>query len=172
MPSQARPPATTRKRIWLTGASSGIGEGLARRLLADGHRVVLSARSTDKLKAIAADAEQGPGDALVITLDLTDRDAIRTAAQQIEEDFGGLDLMLLNAGTCEYLDARDFEADLVHRVFATNFQAAVDVIESALPLLRTAAAQGESGHSWRRCRVPRPTCRCHAPKPMGLPRLQ
>jgi len=134
--------AKARKRIWLTGASSGIGEGLARRLLADGHRVALSARSADKLEAIAADAEQGPGEALVVTLDLTDREAIRAAASQIEASFGGLDLALLNAGTCEYLDAREFEADLVHRVFATNFQAAVDVIESALPLLRMAAADG------------------------------
>lgn len=143
MTSHGTPPQpAARKRIWLTGASSGIGEGLARRLLADGHRVAISARSTDKLEALAQTAANGPGEALVVTLDLTDRDAICQAAVKIEESFGGLDMLLLNAGTCEYLDARDFEANLVQRVFATNFHAAIDVIESALPLLRVAVAEG------------------------------
>ncbi|RAR58173.1 short-subunit dehydrogenase [Onishia taeanensis] len=122
------------QRIWLTGATSGIGRALAERLLDDGHRVALSARSAEKLQALT----EGHDNALAVPLDITDRAAVAAAGEQIMEAFGGLELALLNAGTCEYLDARDFDVDLVERVFAPNFHGALYTIEAALPLLRQA----------------------------------
>lgn len=125
------------RRIWLTGATSGIGLALAERLLADGHRVALSARNVDKLESLAAGVEH----ALVVPLDVSDRGAVRAAGQRLETQLGGLDVAILNAGTCEYLDARHFDVDLVERVFAPNFFGALYAMEAALPLLRRARDQ-------------------------------
>ncbi|MGQ7245229.1 SDR family NAD(P)-dependent oxidoreductase [Salinicola sp. V024] len=120
------------RRIWLTGATSGIGEALATRLLADGHHVALTARREPALQALAT----GHDNALVVPADLTDRDATRRAGNAIDDAFGGLDIALLNAGTCEYLDIDHFDVDLVERVFSTNFRGTLHAIEAALPLLR------------------------------------
>ncbi|MFO8045805.1 MAG: SDR family NAD(P)-dependent oxidoreductase [Halomonas sp.] len=131
-------PLNGKQRIWLTGATSGIGKALAERLLDDGHRVALSARGEPDLQRLAA----GRDNALLLPLDVSDREAVARAGDRIAEAFGGLDLALLNAGTCEYLDAQYFDVDLVERVFAPNFFGAVYCIEAALPLLRQARAEG------------------------------
>lgn len=126
------------QRIWLTGATSGIGRALADRLLARGDRVALSGRDTTILDELATHHDN----ALSLPLDVTDRTAVRDAGRQLEAAFGGLDLVILNAGTCEYLDAREFDIDLVERVFAANFHGAIHCIDAALPLLRRARADG------------------------------
>ncbi|MDR5903214.1 SDR family NAD(P)-dependent oxidoreductase [Halomonas icarae] len=126
------------QRIWITGASSGIGSALAERLLARGDRVALSGRNTAALDQLAA----GRANALVLPLDVTDRGAVRDASRQLAATLGGLDLVILNAGTCEYLDARHFDVDLVERVFAANFHGALHCIDAALPLLRRARIEG------------------------------
>ncbi len=126
------------QRIWLTGATSGIGRALALRLLDDGHRVALSARSEPALAELA----DGYANALLLPLDVSDREAVARAGERLAEVFDGLDLALLNAGTCEYLEASDFDVDLVERVFAPNFHGALYCIDTALPLLRRARAEG------------------------------
>lgn len=127
-------PLAAPQRIWLTGATSGIGEALAKRLLQDGHRVALTARRRDALEALAAPFEN----ALVVPADLTDRASVREAGERIAAVFGGLELALLNAGTCEYLDARHFDIDLVERVLTTNLHGTLYAVDAALPLLRRA----------------------------------
>ncbi|WP_253446300.1 SDR family NAD(P)-dependent oxidoreductase [Halomonas sp. Y3] len=131
-------PLDGKQRIWLTGATSGIGRALALRLLADGHRVALSARSESAL----AELSEGHANALLLPLDVSDRAAVARAGERLAEAFGGLDLALLNAGTCEYLEARSFDVDLVERVFAPNFHGAIYCIDAALPLLRRARTEG------------------------------
>ncbi|MCW4149805.1 SDR family NAD(P)-dependent oxidoreductase [Halomonas sp. 18H] len=126
------------QRIWLTGATSGIGLSLARRLLDQGHRVALSARRQEDLAELA----EGRDNALILPVDITDRAALLEAAEQIRAHFGGLDMALFNAGTCEYLEARDFDTALIERVFTTNFTGTLYGIEAALPLLRQARAEG------------------------------
>lgn len=123
---------TGKRRVWLTGATSGIGLALARRLLAEGHRVAISARRREALEELA----EGHDNALVVPLDVTDRESVREAGRHIDEAFGGLELVIHNAGTCEYLDAEHFDIDLVERVFAANFHGAIRVVDTALPLLR------------------------------------
>lgn len=121
------------KRIWLTGASSGIGAALAEQLLQRGQRLALSARRREPLDALAA---RWPGQVLVLPGDLTDPVAVGAIATQISEAWGALDMAILNAGTCEYLDVRAFEAAMVERVVNSNLLAAAHCIEAALPLLR------------------------------------
>ncbi|MBB3141597.1 SDR family NAD(P)-dependent oxidoreductase [Halomonas organivorans] len=128
----------TPRCIWLTGATSGIGRALATRLLDQGHRVALSARRFDALQTLAGDRDN----ALLLPLDVGDRGAMLTAGDRIAARFGRLDLALFNAGTCEYLDARHFDAELFSRVFSANLFGVIHGVEAALPLLRQARAQG------------------------------
>lgn len=121
------------RRIWLTGASSGIGAALAEILLQQGHRLALSARNAAALQALA---ERWPEQVLVLPGDLTDAAQVRAIGQRIAEAWGALDCAILNAGTCEYLDARAFEAAMVERVVRANLFSAAQCIEAALPLLR------------------------------------
>src|SRR5512133_3813071 len=79
----------------ITGASSGIGEATARALAADGHRVALLARRTERIRALA---EELGNDALAIEADVTDRDSIIAAAQRVQEEAGGADILVNNAG--------------------------------------------------------------------------
>ena len=80
----------------ITGASSGIGAATARALAADGYRVALLARRTDRIEALAAELGSG---AIAISADVTDRDALVAAAQQVQDAFGGADVLVNNAGT-------------------------------------------------------------------------
>jgi NADP-dependent 3-hydroxy acid dehydrogenase YdfG len=79
----------------ITGASSGIGEATARALAAAGYRVALLARRADRLQALAGQL----GDtALAIAADVTDRDSLVAAARRVEDELGGADVLVNNAG--------------------------------------------------------------------------
>lgn len=127
------------QRIWLTGASSGIGLAVAKELLQRGHQLALSARRGEALQALA---QAYPGQVLVLTGDLGDAQSVRAIGDAIEQNWGALDCVILNAGTCEYLDARAFDASMVERVLRINLLGAAYCIEAALPLLR----RGVRGH--------------------------
>ncbi|WP_107330333.1 SDR family NAD(P)-dependent oxidoreductase [Metapseudomonas otitidis] len=122
------------RRIWLTGASSGIGAALAECLLEQGHHLALTARS---LAALQAFEQRYPGQVLALPGDLGARGVAADIAEHIKAHWGSLDTAILNAGTCEYLDARQFDADMVERVVNLNLVGSARCIEAALPLLRT-----------------------------------
>ena len=86
-------------RVWLTGASSGIGEALVAPLVRRGARVAITARRRDRLDAIAARvAAEGRSTVLPVPVDVTDRAAVIDAAQRIAHAWGGIDLAIFNAG--------------------------------------------------------------------------
>lgn len=120
-------------RCWLTGASSGIGAELARILLEQGHQVALGARQADRLAPLA---EQFPGQVLLAIGDLGNPEDIAAIAARIEQAWGGLDMAIFNAGTCEYLEPGQFDPALVERVMRTNLLSVAYCLASALPLLR------------------------------------
>ncbi|HKI40710.1 MAG TPA: SDR family NAD(P)-dependent oxidoreductase [Mycobacterium sp.] len=78
----------------ITGASSGIGEATARALAADGHRIALLARRVDRIEALAA--ELG-ATAIAIRADVTDRDSLLAAAERVQSELGGADILINNA---------------------------------------------------------------------------
>ncbi|WP_372874344.1 SDR family NAD(P)-dependent oxidoreductase [Pseudomonas sp.] len=121
------------RRIWLTGASSGIGAALAELLLQRGHRLALSARTTEPLNTLA---KRYPGQVLVAPGDLSDAAQVRAIGERIAQVWGALDTVILNAGTCEYVDVQSFEAAMIERVVRANLFSASYCIEAALPLLR------------------------------------
>ncbi len=79
----------------ITGASSGIGAATARALTADGHRVALLARRTDRIEALAAELGDS---AIAIAADVTDRDSIVAAAERVQAELGATDILVNNAG--------------------------------------------------------------------------
>jgi NADP-dependent 3-hydroxy acid dehydrogenase YdfG len=79
----------------ITGASSGIGEATARALASDGHRLALLARRADRVQALAEELGNG---AIAIEADVTDRDSIVAAAERVQQELGGADVLINNAG--------------------------------------------------------------------------
>lgn len=124
---------SSKKRIWLTGASSGIGRAMAEKLAAGGHLLALSARSVGPLQELA---DRFPGQVLVLPADLSDAAEVQAAGQRIASEWGALDWAILNAGTCEYVDVDAFEAAMFERVMRTNVIGTANCIEVAIPLLR------------------------------------
>lgn len=123
------------KSIWVVGASSGIGLALAQSLAAADRTLFISARNLAALEAAAAGL---PGTVVPLALDVTDSRSVAAAAKQIEAHTGALDMVIINAGTCEYIDSREIEINIIKRVMDTNFQGALQVMDAALPLLRKA----------------------------------
>ncbi len=124
---------TPARRYWLTGASSGIGASLAVELLNSGAHVALSARTKGPLQALA---QRFPGQVLIVAGDLTNSQTVREIGEHIAQVWGALDTVILNAGTCEYVDAKQFDASIIEHVVRTNLLASSYCIEAALPLLR------------------------------------
>ncbi len=79
----------------ITGASSGIGEATARALAADGHRLALLARRGERIQALAGELGDG---AIAIEADVTDRDSIVAAAERVQRELGGANILVNNAG--------------------------------------------------------------------------
>ncbi len=115
----------------ITGASSGIGRQLALHYAAKGWTVYAVARSVDKLNELSKNAGIH-----AVPLDLTDNTAISATALQLQEEGVVLDLLLLNAGTCEYVDASALDLAAFERTFAINFHAVVAATKYFMPLLK------------------------------------
>jgi NAD(P)-dependent dehydrogenase (short-subunit alcohol dehydrogenase family) len=118
------------KRALITGSSRGIGADTATYLAAAGARVVINYRNKEAraLKLVAAISEAG-GDAIAIGADLTDADSVRVMAEAVQEELGGLDILVLNAsGGMESGMAEDYAMTL-------NRDAQVAVLAAMRPLL-------------------------------------
>ena len=106
---------TQRKTIVVTGASAGIGAGIARRLGADGHQLVLAARRPQELQTVAADAElAGAERAIAVQTDVTDRAEVEALRDAAISAFGGFDVWINNAGrgiTRSVLELSDRDVD-------------------------------------------------------------
>jgi NAD(P)-dependent dehydrogenase (short-subunit alcohol dehydrogenase family) len=119
------------RRVWVIGASYGIGAALARRLINDGARVAMSARSRDLLDAIA----EG-NDALVEVVDVTDSATVARAAHTILTAWGGIDLVLIVAGTHDEMRADSFDLKRAKRLFDINVNGVLNCLDAVLPTLR------------------------------------
>jgi len=121
----------TGKRVWLVGASSGIGAALAGELAQRGARLALSARRADKLQALGIDG------ALVLPCDATDAASLAAARAMLVAAWGGVDLVIYLAGDYVPMRADNFDLALAEKVVAVNFNGAMRLASVVLPDLRS-----------------------------------
>ncbi len=126
--------AVQHKVIWITGASGGIGEALARELAADGARLVLSARRHSELQRVRASLANSHQH-LLLPLDITDDAAITAAIDAIRQQIGGLDWLINNAGISQRALIQDTSLETERRLFDVDYFAQVNLTKQALPLL-------------------------------------
>jgi short-subunit dehydrogenase len=128
----------TGQRVWVIGASYGIGAAVAQQLLAAGARVALSARSREKLEKVAGDASE----ALIVPLDTTDPAQVRRAASRVHDSWDGFDLVLVVAGTHSEMRAQSWDLQAARRLLDVNLHGVLNCVDAALPVL---LAQGRGG---------------------------
>jgi NADP-dependent 3-hydroxy acid dehydrogenase YdfG len=117
----------------ITGASSGIGAATARKLAAEGHRVVLLARRADRIQALADELGKR---ALAIRADVTDRDSLVAAAERVRQGFGRSDILVNNAAEMARGPFTSDQREEYRRMVETNLLGAMTATEVFLPQLR------------------------------------
>ncbi len=126
----------TNKTVIVTGASSGIGEALAREFAARGARVVLGARSIQKLQLIAGEIRDRGGEAVYCAVDVTKPEECRELIDTAVREFGGVDVLVCNAGLSMRALFDDVDLDVLHRLMDVNFWGTVNCCKYALPYLQ------------------------------------
>ena len=124
----------------ITGASSGIGEATARALAADGHRVALLARRADRVHALADEFGNG---AIAIEADVTDRASIVAAAERVQQELGGADVLVNNAGVMLTAPFTSDQREEHRRMVETNLLGAMTATEVFLDQLRAGGGGGD-----------------------------
>ncbi len=122
------------KKVWfITGCSTGFGRELARHLLENGYRVVVTARDVSKVQDLVAINESN---AFAIALDVTKNDQISTAVEKAESHFGGIDVLVNNAGFGYFGAIEESDDAEVRSMFETNFWGLAEMTRAVLPKMR------------------------------------
>ena len=124
------------KVVVITGASSGLGEAAARHLAAEGARVVLGARRTDRIETIAQEITEGGAEAIAVTADVTDRDQVQALVDAAAEEFGRIDVLLNNAGVMPLSPLEMLRVDEWDQAIDVNIKGVLYGIAAALPYMK------------------------------------
>ena len=130
------------RTVLITGASSGIGEGIARELAAAGANVFLGARRTDRLKTITEDIISAGGHAGFHELDVTDRDSVAAFYEAGKAAFGEIDVIVNNAGIMPLSPMSSLKVDEWDRMIDVNIKGVLNGVAVVLPDMLAR----ESGH--------------------------
>lgn len=126
--------ANTNSPVWfITGCSTGFGRELAKLILSRGWNAVITARNTDQVKDLA----EGYDDtALVLPLDVTNKEQVSSAVAKAEETFGKIDVLVNNAGYGYFTSIEEGEEEKIRAQFETNFFGLVNMVQAVLPGMR------------------------------------
>ncbi|MGM0905537.1 MAG: SDR family NAD(P)-dependent oxidoreductase [Pseudomonadota bacterium] len=119
-------------KVLITGASSGIGRQLALDYAADGNQVVVCGRNNEALSELK---KQYPEQISCSAFDITDKESAKASLKEVDN----IDVAILCAGVCEYLDVREFDADMFERVFKVNVFGTMNCVEALLPQFNDSA---------------------------------
>jgi NADP-dependent 3-hydroxy acid dehydrogenase YdfG len=123
------------KTILITGASSGIGEGCARKFASQGNRLILNSRSADKLTALAQDLkEKYNADCYVLPFDVCNRESAAAALDALPQEWKGVDVLINNAGLAIGVD-KEYEGNIEEWevVIDTNIKALLSMTRLIVP---------------------------------------
>lgn len=124
------------RSVWITGASSGIGEACAYRYAAMGCKLILTSSSREKLEMVAERCRRdGAADVRVLPYDLGDPDGIKLLSREAWNAFGGIDVLFCNAGISQRTRVEDTPLPMVRKIMEVNFFAPVALAEAVLPLM-------------------------------------
>lgn len=121
---------TTPKTALITGASAGLGRGLALHYAARGVKVYAAARRREQLDALQAEAQ---GEVVPVTMDVSNADATFEAVRKLDAESGGLDLVIANAGVADTTSGKRIDWARVRRIIDVNVTGAAATICGALP---------------------------------------
>lgn len=133
---------TNGKVVIITGASSGIGAAVARRLARDGMRLTLAARRLDRLEQVAAEVEALGGEALVVQTDVRNRDELQRMVQATLDRWGHIDVLLNNAGLGHDRLLIRFKPEKIRDEIHINLIAVIECAQVVLPVF----LRQKSGH--------------------------
>lgn len=131
------------KTVFITGASRGIGREIALRVAKDGAYVVIAAKSTEEhpklggsIYTVAKEVEEAGGRALAIALDVRDQAQVVQAMQQAAEHFGGIDVVINNAGAIKLSGVESLDPNRFDLMYQINTRAVMVCSQAALPYLK------------------------------------
>ncbi|MEV7690329.1 SDR family oxidoreductase [Streptomyces bungoensis] len=127
------------KTVLITGASSGIGEATARRLAGLGHRLLLGARRTGRLAALAGELRAAGASVAHRGLDVTSLDSVRAFAAAGVEEYGGIDVLINNAGVMPLSLIEDLRIAEWEQMIDVNLRGVLYGIAAVLPQMRRQA---------------------------------
>ena len=125
------------KKIWITGASSGIGKAVAEKFAKEGWKVAVSARRKELLDELAKNENISS-----FPLDVTDRSQINNTFKNILNEFGELDICLFSSGTYEPKDEQNIDPDKIKNVINVNFLGVIDCVKAVEDFFKNK----QSGH--------------------------
>jgi short-subunit dehydrogenase len=123
------------KVVIVTGASSGIGEATARKFARYGSKVVLAARSEDRLSEIVSELRAENLEATYVVADVSDEMDCKRLIEQTINSYGGIDILVNNAGLSMRASFQEVEIKVLHRLMDVNFWGSVYCTKYALPHL-------------------------------------
>ena len=131
------------KTLFITGASRGIGREIALKAARDGANIVIAAKSTEEhpklggsIFTVAKEVEEAGGKALAIQLDVRDQQAVASAMQQAAEHFGGIDILINNAGAIKLSGVEMLDPNRFDLMYQINTRAVMVCSQAALPYLK------------------------------------
>lgn len=154
--------------VVITGASSGIGQACATAFAQKGARVVLAARRAERLESLAATLAQAGAEALAITTDVTDEQAVAYLFEQALSRFGQVDVLVNNAGIADSTAAEMIDLGLWRRVIDTNLTSAFLCARAAIPIMKRQGYGGIINVGSISARVPRAESPAYTASKWGL----
>lgn len=120
--------------VWITGASSGIGEACSYIYAAKGHKLILTARSAERLVIVAKKCrEKGAGEVFVLPYDFSEPEGITAVSRKAWDAFGGIDILFLNAGVSQRASVEDTSMAMVRKIMEVDYFAPVALAKAVLP---------------------------------------